>query len=319
MTPAAAAQAGRAAFGATGTPTPTPPAGNLARAGQWLRGSGVGPGMARSVGTGIAANFAANAINSQIPESDSVWDDVARGFTTGAATGAGFGAFLGPKGAAIGALGAGAFGAITGLLGDSRSSETQALDTRATNQQRFNEMMDTYGISPENRQLLGVQLESLLFNATTPEQVEAAYAQAASVLPQVFQEQQVTAQRQQAEAARAAALQSMLAPMLQRQSANSNLYAAQLQATMREAAGSIQNEALRNSYLTSADMIPLQNAQSNMAQLTQMQLADAAFRAAGDQQYENDLRMLQQQSVMGNTAYSGANGVDELLQTLLAS
>jgi len=254
------------AGGATGASRFAP---QLSRAGV-LRGLGYG-------GAGLAAGQLAGNL---FDDEGTYADEGLSGALAGAGIGAGIGSVVPLIGTGIGAgVGALAGGAI-GLFGP-KSTGTKAVASEIENQsQDFNEILTTYNLSPEARNQLQVQLDVMLAQAGSKDDVKAAYAQVGQLVPGLV----ASDQARQADAARAAAIYAMLSPQMEQLNQQSSQAARELSTAMSSAAGNISDPQLADIYRARAAEVPYTATRNNQSAMLELALADAAYKAQAQQQ-----------------------------------
>lgn len=238
--------------------------------------------MARAAAPAAAGMFASSLVPNV---DDTSWDSAGRGALTGGGIGATAGLLggpLAPLSVPVGtALGAG-IGGLIGLFGpkDDAGGANAVAEATKVNTAKFEKVLGQFNLSDQSRVDLQAQLAPLLMNATSREQVDAAFQQAAAVIPQIIAQDQVYKQQEQAVAertSRAAAMQSLLAPALQQWAKQADIYANEAAGAQRSAADTLQDPTLAAVYRNGAAQIPLQQAQESQRAISQLGLADAAY------------------------------------------
>lgn len=233
-------------------------------------------------GAGLAgAGLAAGQLAGNLLDSESTFaDEGLTGALTGAGVGAGIGSVVPVVGTALGAgIGAAAGGAL-GLFGP-KSTGTKAVASEIEKQAAgFDEILNTYELSPDARQQLQVQLDVMLQQAGSKDDVKAAYAQVGQMIPGLV----ATDHARRADAARAAAIFAMLGPEMEQLNQQSSQAARELSTAMSSAAGNISDPQLASIYRARAAEVPYTATRNNQSAMLELALADAAFQAQAQQQ-----------------------------------
>lgn len=235
--------------------------------------------LMRGAGLAGAGIMAGQLTGSLFDTEQSYVDEALSGALTGAGIGAGIGSIVPGIGTGIGAgVGALAGGAI-GYFGPKQTGTKAVASETQAQQANLDELLGKYNLSPALQQQLAVQLDTALNGVTSKAEVKAIYQQVGSLLPGLIQQDQA----QQQDAARAAAIYSMLGPIMQQQNTQATQASREMQTAMNSAAQHISDPALANIYRARASQVPLTTAQSNQNQLLQLALADAAYSSQAQQ------------------------------------
>lgn len=264
----------------------------LSNAPAWLKvpagnGTAFGPGsLGRAGAISLGANLANNMIVQPLlgDQKDGPWDDAGRSAANWAAAAAPLAAF-GPWGyAAVGA--AGLAGGIKGWLtgDDSDSTETRRYlvgnDGMGGEQAKFTQLLDKYGIQGDVRDSLMMQLDIMTQDVTNKDEAKAIIADLKAQIPTAFagmQQQKLVDEEEAKVAARSAAIQSYLGPMMQRQMDRYNTSAQESSALMSSAARYVQDPTLAGIYKAHAANMLTSSNQAGLGYLAQTAAAPALY------------------------------------------